>query len=354
MSTADLPEALELAHAAFGSREWTAAASSFRDADRETQLAARDLAMAGLASHLIGDDDTAQAMLVRAHQAALAAGEAPFAARMAFYLGMMIANRGDWAVAGGWISRAQRVLDDSGADSVERGYVLLPRAIQAVDQDPAAALALFEEAATFAERFEEPDLAAMARLGRGRSLIAMGEVQRGVALLDDAMLAVTSDEVGPIAVGIVYCAAIEAFNAIYDLRRAQGWTDALTRWCATQPDLAPFRGRCLVFRAELMRFHGAWPEATDEVRRAEEWLLRPPPEPAVGEAYYVAGRAAPAARRARRGGGGLSRGQPLGPSARARAGAAPRWPRADLRRGLTMISARDRRGAERDRPGVAA
>ncbi len=35
-----------------------------------------------------------------------------------------------------------------------------------------------------------------------------------------------------------------------------------------------------------MRFHGAWAEATDEAERAREWLSRPPPEPAVGEAIY--------------------------------------------------------------------
>ena len=101
------------------------------------------------------------------------------------------------------------------------------------------------------------------------------------------MLAVTSGEAGPVVTGMVYCGAIEAFHRIYDARRAQGWTEALTRWCEAQPDLAPFRGRCLVYRADLMRFHGAWPEATEEIHRAETWLLRPPPAPAVGEAYYV-------------------------------------------------------------------
>jgi DNA-binding NarL/FixJ family response regulator len=41
-----------------------------------------------------------------------------------------------------------------------------------------------------------------------------------------------------------------------------------------------------VYRAELKRFHGEWPEAIDEARQAQEWLSRPPPEPAVGEALY--------------------------------------------------------------------
>ncbi|HLO34646.1 MAG TPA: LuxR C-terminal-related transcriptional regulator, partial [Candidatus Deferrimicrobium sp.] len=133
------------------------------------------------------------------------------------------------------------------------------------------------------------DLATLARLGRGQSLLAMGEIDRGVAFLDDAMLAVTAGEVGPVVTGIVYCASIEAFHRIYDLRRAQGWTEALTRWRAEQPDLVPFRGRCMVYRAELMRFHGDWPSATTEVRLAEESLLRPPPEPSVGEAFYLQG-----------------------------------------------------------------
>ena len=279
---------LDQARAAFARNEWAAAARDFAAADQAAErLNADDLATAGLVHHLIGDDETAQAFIARSHQAFLAEGQPLLAARMAFYLGMIVAERGDFAVAGGWLSRAQRLVDEAGVDSIERGYLLVPGAIRLVDADPAAALAQFEEASAVADKFAERDLAEMARLGRGRSLIRMGEVGRGVALLDDAMLAVTSGEVGPVAVGIVYCGAIEAFNEVYDLRRAQGWTEALDRWCEAHPDLSPFRGRCLVFRADLMRFHGSWPEADVEVQRAEAWLLRPPPEPAVGEAYYV-------------------------------------------------------------------
>ena len=122
--------------------------------------------------------------------------------------------------------------------------------------------------------------------GRGQSLVTMGEVARGVAFLDEAMLAVTAGEVAPITVGTVYCAAIEAFGEIFDLRRAQEWTAALSAWCDAQPDLVPFRGRCLVYRTEIMEFHGQWRDADREAQRAEAWLSRPPIEPAVGEAHY--------------------------------------------------------------------
>lgn len=279
---------VETARAAFERHEWTIAAQAFAAADAASPLGSLDLDRAGLAHHLIGDDDAAVVILIRAHQSALAAGDTLHAARVAFWLGMMSGDRGDFAVAGGWLSRAGRLVEESGTDSVEAGYLLIPQALQIFSSgDPATALGLYEQAAEVAERFGEVDLATVARLGRGDCLIALGEIERGVALLDDSMLAVTSGEVGPVWTGIVYCASIEAFRRIYDLRRAQGWTEALTRWCAEQPDLAPFRGRCLVYRADLMRFHGAWPEATEEVHRAEAWLLRPPPVPAVGEAYYV-------------------------------------------------------------------
>ena len=100
------------------------------------------------------------------------------------------------------------------------------------------------------------------------------------------MTAVIAGEISPIVSGIVYCAVIEACHQLYDLRRAQEWTSALTRWLDSQPDLVPFRGNCLIYRAELMRLHGAWQDATVEAERARVLLSRPPPEPGVGEAIY--------------------------------------------------------------------
>ena len=72
------------------------------------------------------------------------------------------------------------------------------------------------------------------------------------------MVSVTAGEVSPLNAGGVFCSVLDACGEIFDLQRAQEWTSALEKWCESQPDLVPYRGNCLVRRAELLRIHGAW------------------------------------------------------------------------------------------------
>jgi len=278
---------LERGRRAFAAQAWADAYGSLESADDAEPLGAEDLELLATAAHLLGRTDDATRAWERAHQAAVRDGDLARAVRDAFHLVMGFGQRGEFAQAGGWFARASGLVEQIGSDRVERGYLLIPQALLALDSgDASGAFAFFDEAAAIAARFNDPELSTLGRLGRGQTLIAMGETARGVALLDEAMVAVTAGEVSPINAGIVYCAAIEAFQAIFDLRRAQEWTTALSRWCDDQPDLVPFRGRCLVYRAELMQFHGLWQDAVAEAGRAADWLSRPPPEPAIGEAHY--------------------------------------------------------------------
>ena len=162
-----------------------------------------------------------------------------------------------------------------------------PGALQTFDAgDTAGALAAFEEIAAIAQRFGDVDLLVLSWLGRGHALIRLGNLAEGLALLDEVMVAVTTGEVTPMLTGLCYCAVIGISHEIYDLRRAQEWTDALSRMCAAQPDLVPYRGECLVHRAEIMQLHGAWTEAIGEVQLACARLTDPPDQPEAGPAFY--------------------------------------------------------------------
>ena len=90
----------------------------------------------------------------------------------------------------------QRLLDDCREDCVERGYLLVPAALQDLDGgDAASAYTTFSQATEIGSRFGERDLEAMGQLGQGQALIALGEESEGVAMLDEAMVAVTVGEV---------------------------------------------------------------------------------------------------------------------------------------------------------------
>ena len=266
---------------------WSDAYAGLAAADARGPLASEDLERFAIAAYLLGRADDADSAGSRAHLEAVREGDVARAARAAIWLGMGLMQRGEMAQAGGWIARAARLIEETGYDGTERGLLLVPQALQnLMAGEPAAALATFEEVAAIADRFGDSDLRTLGRLGRGQSLIALSERSRGIPLLDEAMVAVTAGEVSPMVVGIVYCSVIEVCQQLFDLRRAQEWTAALARWIESQPDIVPYRGQCLVYRAELMRFHGAWAEATHEAQLARDWLSRPPPEPAVAEALY--------------------------------------------------------------------
>src|SRR5262249_42373620 len=129
-------------------------------------------------------------------------------------------------------------------------------------------------AAEIGERFAEVDLIAFARNLQGRALLLQGRLDRGLALMDEAMIAATSGELSPVVTGIIYCSAIASCQRVYALDRSREWTAALASWCDAHPQLVMFTGHCLVHRAEIMQLGGCWPEAIEEARRAVERCVR--------------------------------------------------------------------------------
>jgi DNA-binding CsgD family transcriptional regulator len=250
-------------------------------------LDAAELERLAVADYLTGRDDDSAVAWEAAHRRHLASGDVAEAARCSFWLALCLLLRGQGARASGWLRRTEDLLDDAHRDCRAAGYLLIPQFLGALDTEPDRARQMAVRATEFGERFHDADLRAFGVLAQGQALIALGDTVTGTARLDDVMVSVTAGEVGPITTGVVYCAVILECVRLFDVARACEWTDALSNWCDRQPELVPYRGQCLVHRAQLQQARGDWPDAADTVEAACEWL-HDPPHPALGAAYYQA------------------------------------------------------------------
>ncbi len=284
--TARSAQALEHARGAYARRAWLEAHDAFARADAEKPLEVEDLELYTTATLMLARDDEAIAVLERAHHAYLERDEPVRAARTAAWIGMNLATRGAVGPAAGWFGRAQRLLDEQPDECVERGYLLIPLVFRheaGGEFEQAAAVA--QEAAALGRRFGDPDLFAIALHAQGHMLVKAGRCKEGFALLDEAMVTVTTGDLSPFAVGIVYCGVILACQSVFEVGRAREWTRALTEWAQQQPELVAFTGRCLIHRAEILQLSGSWADALAEARLASRRLVETK-NPAAGVAHY--------------------------------------------------------------------
>ena len=284
-------EAVARGRAACERQAWAEAFRELTLAGRAIVLEPEDLDRLATAAYLVGEEAVSAEARARAHASFVERGELIRAARSAFWLGYaLISEPAQRAHANGWLARARRLLDECGADTVEHGFLLCTSGYQRlIADDLAAALENFEQAARIGTRFRNVDVTSLARHAQARVLLRMNRRTEGFALLDEVMVAVTGGEVVPMVAGVIYCSVISACHDVFDSRRAHEWTEALSSWCTTHPDVVPFRGQCLVRRSELMQLHGAWEEALAEAERATTWLARTAAEPDAGPAHYQQG-----------------------------------------------------------------
>ncbi|MGH2945625.1 MAG: LuxR C-terminal-related transcriptional regulator [Solirubrobacteraceae bacterium] len=281
---------LEAGRRAYADHAWKRARESLAAADRAHPLQAKDLELLATSAYMLGRHDDYLAALERSHHAHLDAGEPLRATRNAFWIGVDLVQLGEMGRASGWLARAQRLLEREERDCVERGYLLIPEMFRheaAGDWQAAAETAA--DAAGIAERFGDRDLFALTVHEHGHVLVREGNVEDGLPLLDEAMLAATAGELSPIVTGIVYCGVILACREAYELTRAREWTSALTLWCEQQPEMVAFTGRCRLHRAEIMQLDGAWSDALAEARRAVERSAQANNRGAAAEALYRQG-----------------------------------------------------------------
>jgi DNA-binding CsgD family transcriptional regulator len=281
---------LDRGRTAYRRRAWGDARAALTSADEAIPLDADDLERLATAAYLTGRQEEARDAWTRAFHELAGRGASARAARCGFWLAFDLFNAGATARGAGWIAKARRQLEPVEGECAEHGYLNLPDAIQLVYAgDSAGALAIAGSAVALGERCGDVDLVALARCIQGRALMRQGHIAEGMALLDEVMVSVLGDEIGPALSGDIYCSVIEGCQEVYDLRRAQEWTVALTHWCEAQPDLVPYRGQCQVHRAEIMLLRGGWSDAQESADRAHERLSARPGHPAAGAACYLLG-----------------------------------------------------------------
>lgn len=279
--------ALEQGRDAYARQAWSEAYERLASADTSAPLRGADLELLAWAAALTGRDTEFLETLERLYNAQIEAGYCVDAARSAFWLGFRLFGIGETGRAGGWMARAQRLVDREATECVVRGYLLVSAVFErlfAGDLEAAARAAA--DATEIGERFGDKDLVGLAGSLQGTVLLRQERIADGLALLDEAMVAATSGELSAIVTGIVYCNQISACQKVYAFDRAREWTTALTKWCEARPQLVTFTGSCLVHRSEILQLGGEWGEAIDEARHVCERLSQSEERGVLAAAFY--------------------------------------------------------------------
>jgi class 3 adenylate cyclase len=253
-----MSQVLDSLHAARGAaarHAWREAYDAYSNAERP-DLTPADLESFADAAWWTGKLDEAIKLREDSYARFAAAGEKLSAARIALTLSWDHSGRGAFSVSHGWFASAERLLEGQPA-SVEHGLLTLTRAVNSLfgEGDLPGAVADFDRAFELGRRFGDRDTQVLALGGKGRALVKMGEVEQGLALLDEATAAAVCGELQPYSTGLIYCITISSCQELGDYRRAAEWTEAANRWC-DRLDVSGFPGACRIHRAEIMRLRG--------------------------------------------------------------------------------------------------
>jgi len=279
---------LQAARDALVRHAWDEARDLFREAEESGPLAAADLEQLAEAAWWSGHLDERDDAFERAYAAYLEAGSRLQAAGMALRLAESAFQRLAAPVGGGWMSRAERLLEEEPRSAVHGFQAGLKafRLIMAGQLEDGLQAA--DEAIELARLYGNRDGEALGLNLKGRALLKQGDVAAGMALIDESTVAAMGGELHPWATANVYCSTIDACRDLADWQRAVEWTEEADRQLRSQR-IGGYPGICRVHRAEIMRLRGTWPEAEQEAREAcvelERFRLLVP----AGWGYYEVG-----------------------------------------------------------------
>ncbi|HXF71841.1 MAG TPA: helix-turn-helix transcriptional regulator, partial [Actinomycetota bacterium] len=202
------------------------------------------------------DFEGAVTAMERAYAAYRAGGRTEAAARAALWLAREHAAAfGNRAASNGWHARAEGLLGEA-EPGPDLGWLAIARAERAVA--PAEVAEHAARALEMARRYGTADLEAAALVRSGYAAVASGDVEGGLARVDEALAAATGGEVADLAtVGDVICVGIAACELAADWQRIEQWGQVVERWLG-QHEHAAVLGFCYACCAEMFLTSGQW------------------------------------------------------------------------------------------------
>jgi len=256
------------AQSAIEAGDWRTARARFEAALEHDEIAE---ALFGLGNVLwwLGETEPSVRLLERAYAGFRQRPDPEQAALAAVYLCLLYrASLGNFAASRGWLARASRIVEESGLEPLS-GWVALCRAATASDEDdPRAAERWASEAGEIARTSHDGDLELCALSERGFALVVMGDVDAGVALLDEAMAgALGGEPENPDTVVLTSCNTILACSRAGDFTRAGQWIQAADEFNRRygSPHLYT---TCRTQYASILFATGKWEQAETELAEA--------------------------------------------------------------------------------------
>jgi len=250
--------------------EWGAAFDLFMQADAEG-LAAPDLGVLGEVAYAAGHLDVTIEAWERAYALCVEAGDKDAAAGAAVRVAMhLLFDTALMAPVRGWLARAERLLEGQPETPASAWLAAVRTYERMLTGDLPSARPWARRAIELGSTLD-PAACALGRVAEARLLILDGDVEQGLALLNEVGVATVSGDLDPLTTGVVYCELVCALQGLAQYDVAEEWTEAMERWCKTNA-IGSLHGRCRVHRAEILRLRGSCSEAETEALSACEEL----------------------------------------------------------------------------------
>jgi DNA-binding NarL/FixJ family response regulator len=192
-------------------------------------------------------------------------GDACHAARAALWLAMSYFSAlGNGAAGNGWLQRAERLLEHE-RPCAEHGWLVQLRG--KMTPDAATAVDQARKALEIARQHGDLDLEVWALSEQGRGLVSLGDVDAGLAMLDEAVAAATAGGRNLIIVGDACCNMLSACDRAADFARAVQWCEVVDAFARRYNAITIFH-YCRVVYCGVLIATGRWVEAERELQAA--------------------------------------------------------------------------------------